>query len=212
MWKGKILDIKGDIQELNSKIRRKIFKGIKKERLTPLEFTILECIFNNKAISGYDIIAALDKHFAGTWKARSGTVYPLLSKLRRDGFLDVRTVKSPIGPLRKVYTLTEAGEEILKFKVSKGFKEQLKFIENFLVDFNTIYLQTFANGERDKQLELVQTLIKEIAENVITRLPKAIANSIAKSRVFKKCSNCQKEIDRADADFCPYCGASLSKA
>ena len=84
MWLGKFLDLEDDIEMLRSKIKKEIFKKIKKRRLTPLEFTIIEVIFNSNALSGYDIIQTLNKHFAGTWKARSGTVYPILSKLERN--------------------------------------------------------------------------------------------------------------------------------
>ena len=202
MWKGKFLELKDDIKELTSKITRKIFKNITKEKLTPLEFTILESIFTNKAISGYDLIAILNKHFAGTWKAHSGTVYPILSKLKRDGFLKVQTVKSPIGPLRKVYTLTEAGEEILKHKVGKSFTEQLKFIENFLIDFSSIYLHSFSDAEREEQIERVQNLIRDMLGNVINRIPATVA--------FRNiCPKCKAAVDRTDAAYCPFCGSSL---
>ena len=77
-------------------------------KLTPLEFTIIETIFNNQQISGYDLIRILNDHFAGTWEAQSGTIYPILSKLKRDGFLAIKNVKSPVGPIKKVYSLTEA--------------------------------------------------------------------------------------------------------
>ena len=49
MWLGKFLDLKADINEMASEIRKKILANLKgKHKLTPLEFTILEFIFNNK--------------------------------------------------------------------------------------------------------------------------------------------------------------------
>ncbi|MHA2393186.1 MAG: PadR family transcriptional regulator, partial [Promethearchaeota archaeon] len=114
MWLGKFLDMEDDIEELKSKIKEEILDSLQKSKLTPLEFTIIETIFNSKQLSGYDLIKNLNRHFAGTWEAHSGTVYPILSKLERDGFLKAQKIKSPIGPLRKVYSLTEAGEELLK--------------------------------------------------------------------------------------------------
>ena len=38
------------------------------------------------------------------------TVYPVLTRLARDGFLAVRTEPSPAGPLRRYYRLTTEGE------------------------------------------------------------------------------------------------------
>jgi DNA-binding PadR family transcriptional regulator len=134
MWLGKFVDLEEDLDELKEQIEKEIFKGIKKSKLTPVEFTIIETIFNFKGMSGYDLIQNLNKQFAGTWVAQSGTIYPILSKLERDGFLRSNMVKTPIGPLRKVYFLTEAGEEIIKLKVNKNFYDQLKFLENFLVE------------------------------------------------------------------------------
>ncbi|MBY9012843.1 MAG: helix-turn-helix transcriptional regulator, partial [Candidatus Lokiarchaeota archaeon] len=50
-------------------------------------------------------------------------IYPILSKLERNGFLKSKLVKSPIGPLRKLYTLNNAGEELLKLKVNMNYSE-----------------------------------------------------------------------------------------
>lgn len=42
-----------------------------------------------------------------------GTLYPLLSRLRRDGLLTYRWEESRTGPPRKYYQLTPAGTETL---------------------------------------------------------------------------------------------------
>ena len=39
------------------------------------------------------------------------TVYPVLTRLARDGALAIRTEASPAGPSRRYYRLTEAGAE-----------------------------------------------------------------------------------------------------
>ena len=53
-----------------------------------------------------DILARLrDTEFA----TQEGTLYPLLSKLRRAGLLDYQWVESEAGPPRKYYKLTDAG-------------------------------------------------------------------------------------------------------
>ncbi|GAH32195.1 unnamed protein product [marine sediment metagenome] len=54
MWLGKSLDLEKDMAEIRSKLKREIFDNVKKRRLTPLEFTIIEHIFNNQIISGYE--------------------------------------------------------------------------------------------------------------------------------------------------------------
>lgn len=42
-----------------------------------------------------------------------GTLYPLLNRLRKAGFLDYKWVESPSGPPRKYYILTEDGRAFL---------------------------------------------------------------------------------------------------
>ncbi len=204
MWLGKFLDLEEDIEELRSKIKQEIFANITKSKLTPLEFTIIEVIFNSQALSGYDLMRALNKHFAGTWEAKSGTIYPILSKLERNGFLKSKMVKSPIGPLRKLYTLTTAGEELLKLKVNKNFSEQLLLIENFVVELSSIYIKSHPNEDRKEIIAEVQELLNTSFDRIKENIPSTLK--------FKtNCSNCGSEIGRKVA-FCPNCGSQLSPA
>lgn len=46
--------------------------------------------------------------------AGEGTIYPLLSRLRRDGLVDTRWRESDQGPPRRYYVLTESGQEVLE--------------------------------------------------------------------------------------------------
>jgi PadR family transcriptional regulator PadR len=43
-----------------------------------------------------------------------GTIYPLLSRLRRDGLVSTTWRESPSGPPRRYYQLTEAGQRALE--------------------------------------------------------------------------------------------------
>ncbi|OKL47025.1 PadR family transcriptional regulator [Boudabousia liubingyangii] len=43
----------------------------------------------------------------------SGTLYPLLSRLRKSGLVDTSWEESPVGPPRKIYKLTRLGRERL---------------------------------------------------------------------------------------------------
>ncbi|GAA0520943.1 PadR family transcriptional regulator [Paractinoplanes deccanensis] len=46
--------------------------------------------------------------------AGEGTIYPLLSRLRRSGWLESKWVESPSGPPRRYYGLTAAGRSALE--------------------------------------------------------------------------------------------------
>jgi PadR family transcriptional regulator len=57
---------------------------------------------------GYRVVEQLRK-LAGLGFTES-TIYPVLTRLSRDGFLAVRTEPSPAGPPRRYYQLTAAGQ------------------------------------------------------------------------------------------------------
>lgn len=75
-----------------------------------LEGCILS-IISQKEIYGYELVQALRQ--AGFENIIGGTVYPLLQKLEKQGYL-IGTIKpSPDGPDRKYFRLSAAGEEYL---------------------------------------------------------------------------------------------------
>jgi len=68
------------------------------------------CIVNLLArgeLYGYDLVKRL-ACIEGL-VVTEGTVYPLLSRLRKAGLLKTRLEESPAGPARKYYALTQAG-------------------------------------------------------------------------------------------------------
>ena len=74
-----------------------------------LEFLILKIVSANKVYVA-DILERLsDTEFA----TQEGTLYPLLSKMRRDGLLDYEWQESDAGPPRKYYELTARGRSHL---------------------------------------------------------------------------------------------------
>lgn len=85
-----------------------------KERFAPirkglLEFVILKIVAAEKVYAA-DIL----KRLATTeFATREGTLYPLLSKMRRDGLVDYEWKESEAGPPRKYYQLTARGDEQL---------------------------------------------------------------------------------------------------
>ena len=71
-----------------------------------LEFLILKIVAANEVYVA-DILKRLsDTDFA----TQEGTLYPLLSKMRREGLVDYEWRESEAGPPRKYYTLTAKGK------------------------------------------------------------------------------------------------------
>ena len=74
-----------------------------------LEFLILKIVAADKVYVA-DILKRLsDTEFA----TQEGTLYPLLSKMRRDGLVDYEWQESDAGPPRKYYELTAKGRSQL---------------------------------------------------------------------------------------------------
>ena len=60
---------------------------------------------------GFDLVRALAE--MDGMVTSEGTIYPLLSRLRRDGLVESTWQESPAGPPRRYYKLTEAGRAAL---------------------------------------------------------------------------------------------------
>jgi PadR family transcriptional regulator PadR len=75
-----------------------------------LEFLVLKIIAADQVY-----VADLLKQLAGTeFATQEGTLYPLLSKMRREELVDYEWKESEAGPPRKYYQLTAKGREQLR--------------------------------------------------------------------------------------------------
>jgi PadR family transcriptional regulator PadR len=74
-----------------------------------LEFLILKIISADKVY----VADMLDRLSKTEFATQEGTLYPLLSKLRRDGLVDYEWQESEAGPPRKYYELTAKGKSQL---------------------------------------------------------------------------------------------------
>ena len=75
-----------------------------------LEFLVLKIIAADKVYAA-DI---LDQLSGTEFSTQEGTLYPLLSKMRREELVDYEWKESEAGPPRKYYQLTEKGREQLR--------------------------------------------------------------------------------------------------
>jgi PadR family transcriptional regulator PadR len=74
-----------------------------------LEFLVLRIVAADKVY-----VADMLQRLSGTeFATQEGTLYPLLSKMRRDGLLDYEWQESDAGPPRKYYRLTARGKSQL---------------------------------------------------------------------------------------------------
>jgi PadR family transcriptional regulator PadR len=72
-----------------------------------LELLLLNVIAGGESY-GYEIVQRL--RGVGEMEVSESTVYPILERLHKDGYVSVRREASPNGPMRRYYSLTVAGK------------------------------------------------------------------------------------------------------
>ncbi|MBO5489077.1 MAG: PadR family transcriptional regulator [Eubacterium sp.] len=68
-------------------------------------------VISKEETYGYEILQKLSSY--GFDELAEGTMYPVLTRLEKKGYVACRKVKSPLGPIRKYYSITELGSEYL---------------------------------------------------------------------------------------------------
>ena len=88
-------------------------RGIERElKRGSLELIVLHLLAPGEAY-GYEIVSKLTERTNGTLEVADGTLYPVLYRLERAGYVDVRWDTPQRGVPRKYYRLTAAGREEL---------------------------------------------------------------------------------------------------
>jgi PadR family transcriptional regulator PadR len=75
-----------------------------------LEFCVL-ALLREEERYGFDLVRALSE--VDGMVTSEGTIYPLLSRLRREGLVSTTWRESPTGPPRRYYRLTSQGRAAL---------------------------------------------------------------------------------------------------
>lgn len=88
-------------------------RGIERElKRGSLELIVLHLLAPGEAY-GYEIVSKLTTRTHGALEVTDGTLYPVLYRLERGGFVSVRWETPERGVPRKYYRLTDAGREEL---------------------------------------------------------------------------------------------------
>ena len=99
-----------------------------------LEFCILSALVDDR-LYGYDIVRRLRK--ISCLVISEGTVYPILSRLKREGLVSTTLQESPEGPARKYYRLTGRGTQVLQ-KMSSLWLEVVSGVDGIRSQKGTI--------------------------------------------------------------------------
>ena len=85
------------------------------EKFTPIRKGLLEFLLLKIISAAKVYVADILRQLKGTeFATQEGTLYPLLSKMRREKLLDYEWKESDAGPPRKYYELTARGREQLR--------------------------------------------------------------------------------------------------
>ena len=76
-----------------------------------LEYCVLS-LLSEQQLYGFDLVRRLSE--VDGMIISEGTIYPLLSRLRRQGWVTTRWVESDAGPPRRYYGLTQDGQRALQ--------------------------------------------------------------------------------------------------
>jgi PadR family transcriptional regulator PadR len=76
-----------------------------------LQYCVLALLVHDE-LYGFDLVRALAE--VDGMVTSEGTIYPLLSRLRRDGLVESTWRESPSGPPRRYYRVTPAGNKALE--------------------------------------------------------------------------------------------------
>ena len=94
---------------------RRMVHGETRNTLTELRRGVLEhcvlAVVRDEESYGFDIVRALTS--TGELMTSEGTIYPLLSRLRRDHLVTTTWRESDAGPPRRYYRITDDGRRVL---------------------------------------------------------------------------------------------------
>ncbi|MHA1378234.1 MAG: PadR family transcriptional regulator [Candidatus Helarchaeota archaeon] len=112
------------------------FKG-RHHRFSPIELLVLKSL-KDKPLYGNEIITELQQEFKNTtFNAKSGTIYPILKKLRRRDWIKEEETGDQY---KKKYSLTDKGKQKLEFIIDHDMIDNFmgfyhKFSDFFFTDF-----------------------------------------------------------------------------
>jgi PadR family transcriptional regulator, regulatory protein PadR len=97
-----------------------------------LELCILN-LLHQDSMYGYQLVKRLTS--VPGLVAGAGTVYPLLSRLKREGLLTSSLVESPAGPARRTYVLTVAGRRHMR-SINEAWRQIAAAVNEFMAEEN----------------------------------------------------------------------------
>jgi len=99
-----------------------------------LEMILLRLI-SERQMYGYELASTLEKKGGSLFRIKEGTLYPILYRLEKAGYIESRWETLERGVPRKYYRLTEAGTNYMQARLAE-WKEFIAAIDRLLEGSN----------------------------------------------------------------------------
>ncbi len=153
---------------------------------------IFLALLSKKPMHGYDIKNAFEELLSGQWSLNFGQVYTTLTRLERDGLVKIEEIKSEDKTEKKIYRLTENGQE----QLDQWLKQEAEW--SVFQDEISFQISAYELIDRDKASELLKNyqnyLLQLIGELVQKKKAVNDANSLT-TWIF------ERNIMKAEADL-----------
>ncbi|MDF2845718.1 MAG: hypothetical protein K0R00_4144 [Herbinix sp.] len=153
---------------------------------------IFLALLSKKPMHGYDIKNAFEELLSGQWSLNFGQVYTTLTRLERDGLVEIEEIKSEDKTEKKIYRLTENGQE----QLDQWLKQEAEW--SVFQDEISFQISAYELIDRDKASELLKNyqnyLLQLIGELVQKKKAVNDANSLT-TWIF------ERNIMKAEADL-----------
>ena len=80
---------------------------------------VILTLLRERPMYGYEILVSLVDRGNGEFQFKQGTLYPLLYRLEREGWIRAKWETPPKGKKRKVYALTAEGKNVQRARVEE---------------------------------------------------------------------------------------------
>ena len=179
----------------------KRFSGHEGGIFSGLDILVLSIIENYDGISGYDLARKINEKFNKLWHASPGTIYPLLNRLAKRGFIEMEDIIKNNRNI-KLYRITEPGKTRLK----EVLKSNLEPSINTLGEYLRIIVKTWnPNEESINNMMSCFPYHREHSHRTIDEEDYSIANmervkrilgelNFSKNRVSKRLEHIDKRI------------------
>lgn len=123
-------------------------------------------LLNYTDMHGYRIKEHVEKNFGHMWSANFGQIYPNLKELENEGFITMRELQPSQdgGPHKKLYSITEKGEEELLRWLAESPERPMLIRDTFLLKF-----AFFGFGEDAQALAIIDERIRLFEEQLSRR-------------------------------------------